>query len=277
MKTHDVVLVLLAVVVLFLLFQKVVSSFTSNDVQTFQSNFAYIDDTGGIKNAVDFYLATLNEQPIMPIVNKILADAMANAKLPPVQPLVPYTSESQLATMFDTASKNGESGLTFTDRYLLRYVTLVFILLFNNAQNALGQVTWDAQGKPSFADDVLSKNQTVQDNMKIVFELIQSLFAGGGQGGMTQGAIDKINSILPANLTKFASVQDYQTRGSAKTVADTDPAVFFVMKYVMVGPAYLTWVAENKYKLDPAFKSYNIASKDPPMGVSVATPKPSEG
>ena len=277
MKTHDVVLVLLAVVVLFLLFQKVVSSFTSNDVQTFQSNFAYIDDTGGIKNAVDFYLATLNEQPIMPIVNKILADAMANAKLPPVQPLVPYTSESQLATMFDTASKNGESGLTFTDRYLLRYVTLVFILLFNNAQNALGQVTWDAQGKPSFADDVLSKNQTVQDNMKIVFELIQSLFAGGGQGGMTQGAIDKINSILPANLTKFASVQDYQTRGSAKTVADTDPAVFFITKYIMVGPAYLTWVAENKYKLDPAFKSYNIASKDPPMGVSVATPKPSEG
>jgi len=277
MKTHDVVLVLLAVVVLFLLFQKVVSSFTSNDVQTFQSNFAYIDDTGGIKNAVDFYLATLNEQPIMPIVNKILADAMANAKLPPVQPLVPYTSESQLATMFDTASKNGESGLTFTDRYLLRYVTLVFILLFNNAQNTLGQVTWDAQGKPSFADDVLSKNQTVQDNMKIVFELIQSLFAGGGQGGMTQGAIDKINSILPANLTKFASVQDYQTRGSAKTVADTDPAVFFITKYIMVGPAYLTWVAENKYKLDPAFKSYNIASKDPPMGVSVATPKPSEG
>ena len=276
MKTHDVVLVLLAVVVLFLLFQKVVSSFTSNDVQTFQSNFAYIDATGGIKNAVDFYLATLNEQPIMPIVNKILADAMANTKLPPVQPLVPYTSESQLATMFDTASKNGESGLTFTDRYLLRYVTLVFILLFNNVQNALGQVTWDAQGKPSFADDVLSKNQTVQDNMKIVFELIQSLFAGGGQGGMTQGAIDKINSILPANLTKFASVQDFNTK-HAKTVADIDPAVFFITKYIMVGPAYLTWVAENKYKLDPAFKSYNIASKDPPMGVSVATPKPSEG
>jgi hypothetical protein len=278
MRTQDVVLILLAVVVLFLLLQKVVSSFTSSDVQALQSNFAYIDDTGGIKNAVDFYLATLNEQPIMPIVNKILADAMANTKLPPVQPLVPYTSESQLATMFDTASKNGESGLTFTDRYLLRYVTLVFILLFNNVQNALGQVTWDAQGKPSFADDVLSKNQTVQDNMKFVFELIQSLFAGGGQGGMTQGAIDKINSILPANLTKFASVQDFNTKqSSAKDVGTTDPAVFFITKYIMVGPAYLTWVAENKYKLDPAFKCYNIASKDPPMGVSVATPKPSEG
>jgi len=283
MKTQDVVLVLLAVVVLFLLFQKVASSFSSNDVLTFQSNFMYADANGSIKSTVDFYLATLNEQPIMPMVNKILADATANTKQPPVQPLVPYTSESQLATMFDTASKNGESGLTFTDRYVLRYVTLVFILLFNNSQRVLGQVTWDAQGKPSFADDVLSKNQTVQDNMKFVFELIQSLFAGSGEsslgGGMTQGAVDKINSILPANLTKFASVQDYNTRGSAaKDVGSTDPAVLFVAKYIMVGPAYLVWVAENKYKLDPAFKCFNIASKDSPPNdpVGVPTPKPSE-
>jgi hypothetical protein len=276
MKTQDVVLILLAVVVLFLLLQKVVSSFTSNDVQTFQTNFTYIDATGGIKSTVDFYLATLNGQPMMPMVNKILADATANTKMPPVQPLVPYTSESQLQTMFGDASKNGESGLTFTDRYLLRYVTVVFILLFNNAQRVLGQVTWDARGKPSFADEVLPKNQSIQDNMKIVFELLQSVYAGDSQGGMTQGAIDKVNAILPTNLTKFASVQDFNTRqSSAKDVGTTDPAILFVVKYVMVGPAYLTWVAENYYKLDPAFKCYNVPSKDATNAqMSVPTPAP---
>jgi hypothetical protein len=277
MRTQDVVLILLAVVVLFLLLQKVVSSFTTNDDQTFQSNFTYIDATGGIKSTVDFYLATLNGQPMMPMVNKILADAMATT-LPPVQPLVPYTSESQLQTMFGDASKNGESGLTFTDRYLLRYVTVVFILLFNNAQRVLGQVTWDARGKPSFADEVLPKNQSIQDNMKIVFELIQSMYAGDSRGGVTQGAIDKINTILPTNLTKFASVQDFNTRqSSAKNVGDTDPAVLFVVKYVMVGPAYLTWVAENYYKLDPAFKCYNVPSKDATNAqMSVPTPAPAQ-
>ena len=265
MRTQDVVLVLLVVIVLFLLFQKVVSSFTST-VQTFESNFIYTDGGSAMENTVNFYLATLTEQPLMPIVNKILSDTMANTKLPPFQPLVPYTSESQITTMFDNASKNGESDLTFTDRFLLRYVTLLFIQLFNNSRNTLGQVSFDSQGKPSFADDVLSKNETVQGNMKFVFELIKSLFGQSGEGvkagGVTQGAIDKMNSILPANLTKFASVQDFNTKqSSAKDVGSTDPAVLFVVKYIMVGPAYLSWVAENKYKLNPAFKCFNVATK----------------
>ena len=154
MRTQDVVLVLLVVIVLFLLFQKVVSSFTST-VQTFESNFIYTDGGSAMENTVNFYLATLTEQPLMPIVNKILSDTMANTKLPPFQPLVPYTSESQIVTMFDNASKNGESDLTFTDRFLLRYVTLLFIQLFNNSRNTLGQVSFDSQGKPRFADDVI--------------------------------------------------------------------------------------------------------------------------
>ena len=102
--------------------------------------------------------------------------------------------------------------------------------------------------------------------MKFVFELIKSLFGQSGEGvkagGVTQGAIDKMNSILPANLTKFASVQDFNTKqSSAKDVGSTDPAVLFVLKYIMVGPAYLSWVAENKYKLNPAFKCFNVATK----------------
>jgi hypothetical protein len=279
MRTQDVVLILLAVVVLFLLLQKVVSSFTSNDVQTFQSNFVYAGQSD-LGKVIDFYIASLNGQPLLPIVNGILTSVPPTNGIQPAQPLVPYTSESQLSTMFGDASKNGESGLTFTDRYLLRYLTLFCIFLFNNSGPVIGTVTWDAQGKPSFADDVLQKNQSIQDNMKIVFELFKTMFAGGGDGQLTQNAVDTINTILPPNLTKFSSVQDFNTRqATMNSGANRDPSTVFVIKYVMVGPAYLSWVAQNQYKLDPAFKCFNVAAKQP-MDVSVPTPappKPSEG
>lgn len=75
---------------------------------------------------------------------------------------------------------------------------------------------------------------------------------------MTQDVITKFNSILPANLTPFASVQDFQAKLIAtKTVGPQDPSVVFVMKYVTVGPAFITWLAENKYRLDPAFRCFN--------------------
>ena len=252
MKTQDVVLVLLVVIIVILLVRKVVSTYTTADAQAFMANFARY--TGGspsdIQNVVNFYLATLNEQPIMPIVNGILSSAPSNV----AQPLVPYTSESQLQAMFGNASKNGESGLAFTDRYLLRFLTVLFIEMLNTIQPIIGNVTWDAQGKPNFADEVLQKNQSVQDNMKNVFQLVQS----SGNGQMSQDVLAKINAILPSNLTPFASVQDYQAKsGGSKNGGTLDPSMVFVMKYIMVGPAYLAWVAENYYKLDPAFKCFN--------------------
>jgi len=251
MRTQDVVLVLLVVIIVILLVRKVVSTYTTADAQAFALNFRYVgQNAADTTNIINFYLASLSGQPLVPIVNGILTSAPSTV----VQPLVPYTSESQLATMFDNASKNGESGLAFTDRYLLRYLTVLFIELLNSVQPAIGTVTWDAQGKPSFADEVLQKNQSVQDNMKNVFQLVQA--TGGGQ--MTQDVLAKINAILPSNLTPFASVQDYQAKnGGSKNGGTLDPSMVFFTKYIMVGPAYLVWVAQNYYKLDPAFKCFN--------------------
>jgi hypothetical protein len=250
MKPLDVVLVLLVVVVLFLLFQKVVSSFTSSDVQTFRSSFVYPNSYSDPQNVVNFYLASLNNQPLVPIVNGILTSAPSNV----AQPLVPYTSESQLATMFSTAFTNGESGLAFTDRYLLRYLTVFFITMLPLVERVLGTVTWGAQGVPNIANEVLSNGQTITDNMKIIFQMIQT------GPTPTQAVVTQINSILPPGLQPFTSVQDMTTR--IQTVessggATIDPTMVFVYKYIMVGIAYLAWVAENKYRLDPAFRCFN--------------------
>jgi len=245
-----VVLVLLIVLIVILLVQKVVSTYTAAETQAFSSNFAYMGQSGSDTiNVINFYLASLSGQPLLPIVNGILTSAPSTV----AQPLVPYTSETQLITMFGDASKNGESGLTFTDRYLLRYLTVLFIILLNSAQSKIGQVTWDAQGKPNFADEVLSKSQTVQENMKFIFELVKS----SGGGDISQDVVTKINSILPSNVTPFASVEDYKTRQMSST---PDPSIIFITKYIMVGPAFLVWVAQNLYKLDPNFKCFNTVA-----------------
>lgn len=250
MKTQDVVLVLLVVLIVILLVRKVVSTYTAADAQTIVSNFPYSGARDSDpQNVINFYVDSLNNQPLLAIVNGILSSAPSKV----AQPLVQYTSESQLATMFTTAAANGESGLTFTDRYLLRYLTVLFIAMVSTSQSTIGTITWDAQGKPNIANEVLSNGQSIQDNMKFIFQLVQSSF--GNSGALTQDVLDKINRILPANLTKFASVQDYQTKVSGRSTPD--PAVVFVTKYVMVGPAYLSWVAENQYKLDPNFKCFN--------------------
>jgi hypothetical protein len=256
MKTQDVVLVLLVVIIVILLVRKVVSTYAAADTQAFMTGFLDYAGGGGpsaaadLQKVVNFYVASLTDQPLLPIVNGILSSAPSNV----AQPLVPYTSESQLSTMFDNASKNGESGLTFTDRYLLRFLTVMFIAMIPSVQSMIGTITWDAQGKPNIANDVLQNNQSIQDNMKVIFQLVQS--EQGGQ--VTQDVITKFNSILPSNLTPFASLQDYQTRGASLHNGGTpDPSMVFLYKYIMVGPAYLAWVAENKYKLDPAFKCFN--------------------
>jgi len=266
MKTQDVVLVLLIVLIVILLVQKVVSTYTTDETTTFTSNFRYTGQGGSDTiNVINFYLASLAGQPLVPIVNGILTSAPSTV----AQPLVQYTSESQLSTMFGNASKNGESGLTFTDRYLLRYLTILFIGLVDRLQAVIGQVSWDAQGKPNFADEVLSKNQSVQENMKFIFELVKA----SNNGALTQDTLTKLNSVLPSNLTPFASVQDYQTRGSVPHNGGTpDPAVIFITKYIMVGPAYLVWVAQNLYKLDPNFKCFNDVTS--PALVSVPSPAP---
>jgi hypothetical protein len=143
----------------------------------------------------------------------------------------------------------------------------MFIEILNNVQGSIGPVTWDANGIPNFASQVLSSSMSVPDNMKFIFQLVQNT----NGYGITQDVITKINSVLPSSVSPFASTQDYQTRieTAPSPGASPDPTVVFAWKYIMVGPAYLSWVAQNKYKLDPNFVCFNASPS------SVPSPSPS--
>ena len=264
-KTQDVVLILLLVAVLVLLFVRVSSEYTAPQVQQLVSSVPGL--FGLMPSVVNFYVASLQGQPLLTYANAILQQIPTEHLK---SPLVPYTSESQLQTMFTTAKTNGESGLAFTDRVLLRALTALWASLISSPDLAsLGlSLTYDSEGKVSWADSVLSQTgQTVQQNMLFIFQLVQST-----SGPVTQDIVDKLNHVLPPNLTPVRDPDDWNTR--IQTIRGTgtpDPTMVWFWKYVFVGPAYLAWVAENVYHLDPTFVAWN----PPHMTPAQVSPAPS--
>jgi len=250
-KTQDVVLILLLVVVLVLLTVRVSSGYTPTQAQQLMSSIP--GSAGLMPSVVNFYVASLQGQPLLPYANAVLQQ-IPTERL--VTPLVPYTSESQLQTMFTTAASNGESGLTFTDRVLLRALTGIWTNIVSSPQVAsLGlSVTYDSQGKVSWSDSVLNQTgQTVQQNMLFIFQLVQT----NAGGAITQEIVDKLNHVLPSNLTPVRDPIDWDTKAQTLTTSTPDPTMVWFFKYVFVGPAYLAWVAENVYHLDPTFVAWN--------------------
>ena len=239
------IIVILVLILLIILFKRSSSEYkyTFQDIDVIRYfNPSFVPKT------FEFYIASLDQQPLVTIVNEILSFAPKDI----AQPIVPYTSDTQLATMFDTAYKNGESGLTFTDRVLLRALIFPYLEFVIYSK----PVTWDNNGKPSTADEVLLENESVQDNMKKVFKLLSTFSQGGGP---TQDDIMKINAILPSNLSLFKDPADYTTRMRN----NTDATLIHFIKYITIGPLYLQWLAETKYKLDMNFKILNTPSPSP--------------
>jgi hypothetical protein len=267
MKTQDIALILLVTVVLILLFVRASSGFTSMQAQQIMASVPA--SPGLMPSVVNFLVASLQGQPLLSYANAILQQIPTQQL---ISPLVPYTSETQLQTMFTTAAANGEAGLTFTDRVLLRATTGIWAYLLTSPQSAniLGSFTYDSQGKVSWADSILSQTgQTVLQNMLYIFQLVQA-----SSGPITQDIIDTLNHVLPSNLTKITDPQDWNTRNATLTTANPDPTMVWVFKFSLIGPAYLAWVAENKYRLDPTFTAQNLPSSSHSMSISPSSNVP---
>ena len=176
--------------------------------------------------------------------------------------------------MLTSAEANGEAGLAFTDRVLLRALTGVWISILTSPKvvTILGSFTYDSQGKPSWADSTLSQTgMTLQQNMLYIFQLVQA-----NSGPATQDVVNKLNSVLPSNLTQVRDPQDWATRVTTLTTANPDPTMVWFFKFILIGPAYLAWLAENKYKLDPTFMAVTLTSPAP-ASVSISPASMAQG
>jgi hypothetical protein len=183
--------------------------------------------------------------PVLSSVNSLIAKVNSADSL---AQLVPYTSESQISNMFTNAYENGESSLTKTDKAILRFMVLIGIELQQTVpwgSGGLPAISFTNVGKPVWADEVLGQTGlSIHDGIVKVMEMVRE------SRMLNDAVITKINSILPSNFTPFANIADYQSKGTSFT----DPSLVWFIKFASIGPLYMMWLAENKWRIDISWR-----------------------
>lgn len=251
----DYVIIGLLIVILMILLSGRVSSYTTAELSMFKPSIPTSVARTVVDDIVDIIINQTKGLPVLSSVNSLIAKV--NATEPSAQ-LVPYTSETQITNMFQTAYDNGESSLSRTDQAILRFTMLFGIELQRLPWGSgnLPAISFTPTGKPVWADEVLGQTGlTIQEGIVKIMEMVKKA------PGMNDSLIAEINSILPSNLTPFASVADYAN----KVTGMTDPSIVWFLKFYSIGPLYMLWLAENKWRIN---LSWRLVQDNPPTAVT---------
>ena len=241
----DYMIIGLLVVILMILLSKRQSSYTTAQLSMLTPAIPQSAAELGRDDIIDIIINQTKGLPILTSVNSLIAKV--NTAEPSAQ-LVPYTSEAQVSNMFQTAYANSEASLTRTDKAILRFDIIIGIEISRLpwGSGGLPTISYTSDGKPVWADEVLGQTGlTIQQGIIKVMEIVKEFRT------LNNAFITKVNSILPSNLTPIANVADYSTRVSA---SNKDPTIIWFIKFVSIGPLYLLWVAENKWRIDTSWK-----------------------
>jgi hypothetical protein len=196
-----------------------------------------VDYTGDL---LDVLINTITGDSYVSNVNSIISKC--NAVL--TTKLIPYTNDAQLNLMFKTADTSGEAGLSRTDKFILRIISVVGYELYA-VWCGLGILAcaFDSNGKVPWANEIFQQTgiPTISGNMLKLFRLNKKYMV------LDQDALTEINAILPSNLVKFTGFNDFTSR-----INTSDPTVIWFKKYMSIGPLFLYWKAKNVWNLDPS-------------------------
>jgi hypothetical protein len=237
----DYVIIGLLIVILVIIFSRHLSLYTAADI-----NIPLPVERAVHDDLLDIIINETKGIPVMSSVNSLISKV--NMAEPSAQ-LVPYTSEEQIATMFETAYKNGESSLTRTDKAILRFMMLFGLEMQQLPWGSAGlpALSYTNEGTPVWADEVLAQTGlSIRDGIVKVMELAKLK----DRTTVDDDFIRAVNAALPSNLTAFSSINDYLSKVSAKT----DPSIVWLIKFVSIGPLYILWVATNKWRIDSSWR-----------------------
>jgi hypothetical protein len=163
-----------------------------------------------------------------------------------------YLNVSELDTMFETAYNSGESGLGTRDRMILRTFAWPSIQLTASTElrRDLVSITYTNEGIPDFTSTIISDSgKTTKDVLTFCFKLMYYFqSSSGGQNPWTPDAIDYVNSVLPSRFTpKYDRTNNMSVM---QALAARDDKTIWLLKALSIGPAYIAWIAENKWRLD---------------------------
>lgn len=238
----DYFIISLLIIILVILLSRRLSSYTTEQLDMITPAIPQRVAQSGLTDIIDIIINLTKGSPVMSSVNSLINNVNT---IEPSAKLVPYTSEQQIADMFDVAYKNGESSLTHTDKAILRFTILIGIDISKMPWGSgnLPTISFTNDGKPVWADEIIGQTGlTINQGIIKIMELAKEF----GPDSDKNAFITKVNSILPPNLTPFASFDDYLNKGSSMT----DPSAVWFSKFVSIGPLYLLWVAENKWIID---------------------------
>jgi len=240
----DYVIIGLLIVILMILLSRRQSSYTTSQISMLIPAIPQTVAQLVLNDIIDITINQTKGLPVLSSVNSLIGKV--NTAEPSAQ-LVPYTSEAQVSNMFQTAYDNSEASLTRTDKAILRFDILFGIELASLPWGSAGlpTISFTNQGKPVWADEVLGQTGLmIQQGIVKTMEMVKEFQT------LNDAFITKVNSILPSNLTPFANVADYET----KVTSMTDPSIVWFIKFVSIGPLYLLWVAENKWRIDTSWR-----------------------
>lgn len=162
-----------------------------------------------------------------------------------------YSSVSELDTMFENVYSSGESSLGTRDRILLRLFASPGIDII--VDGSFPSFTYTSDGVPDFTSTIISDSgKSTKDMLKYCFEILNTLFSGNRAVGnpWTPEMIDYLNSMIPDKYApKFDRTNNMSISNAIQT-STPDAKTIWLKKALLIGPAYIAWLAENKWHLD---------------------------
>jgi hypothetical protein len=114
--------------------------------------------------------------------------------------------------------------------------------------------TYTSDGVPDFTSTLVADSgKSTKDMLMYCFNVLQMLFSSqSGQNPYTPEVIDYINSTLPSRISpKFDRTDNMSILNAINTRPETrDEKSTWFTKALTIGPAYLAWLVENKWRLN---------------------------
>ena len=163
-----------------------------------------------------------------------------------------FSDTNELNTMFETAYTSGETGLGNRDRMILRTFAWPGTEITREFSRII-PVNYTSDGVPDFTSTIVSESgKTTKEMLQYCFTIIDKMLSAGPAAvtPWTPEMIDYINSTIPSKYTpKFDRTNNRSIEDAMRSSTPNETTIWFI-KALMIGPAYLAWLAENKWKLD---------------------------
>ena len=278
MKVYDFIVLFLLLAIAVVLLYRRMDTYTADQLTSLSSNsiISYQEDlVSSLGDLIDIILSQLGgddasaftkmnslitsyNTKAAAVIARRLANGVSSAGRDPPINLPLLSSVSEFNQIFTTAYTSGETafGDDITgkrNKMILRTFASVCGGLISEINKILTVVEYSADGRPTYTDEIInSSKKTPSEVLTYGFRVLKTLYASKPSGSdglvISADAWNTINSIFPSTITPYTSLQDIST----DVTNNSDRVKYFVKAY-SIGAAYIVWLAENKWKLDPTW------------------------